>query len=161
MEFNRAVSNPMLVGCIELMQDEDTPERRSLFAAELAKASLQAPAVIDPPPAADEEGKLAIAHGSRVQFPMLSAPDGKKFFMGFTDPREYRKWVERNQEMPVFALKFEDYANMLLQGDAQGNISSAAGLVINPMGANVVIPKEMIIGIMAARAAQTRRMPGQ
>ncbi|MCM1191411.1 MAG: SseB family protein [Butyrivibrio sp.] len=158
MEFNKAVSNPMLVGCIELMKAEDTPEHRNMFAAELAKASLQAPAVIVPEPVADAEGNLTIAPGGRVQFPMLATPDGKKFFMGFTDAVEYRKWVERNKELPTFALKFEDYANMLLRRDPQGNQSPAYGFVINPMGANVIVPKEMVAGMIAARVAQARQM---
>lgn len=158
MEFNKTVSNPMLVGCIELMKEEDTPEHRNMFATELAKASFQAPAIIDPEPVADEEGNLTVRPGSRVQFPMLLTPDGKKFFMGFTDPGEYRKWVEKNEEMPIFSLKFEDYANMVLRRDAQGNECPALGVVINPMGANVIIPKEMIAGMMAARVAQVRQM---
>ncbi len=158
MEFNKAVSNPMLVGCIELMKAEDTPEHRNMFVTELTKSSFQAPAVIDPEPVADEEGNLTVKSGCRVQFPMLIAPDGKKFFMGFTDQKEYRKWVEKNKEMPFFSLKFDDYANMLLGKDAQGNENTALGVVINPMGANVVIPKEMIAGIIGARVAQLKQM---
>lgn len=157
MEFNKAVSNPMLVGCIELMKAEDTPEHRKMFTAELAKALFQAPAVIDPEPAADGEGNLTVAPGSRVQFPMLATPDGKRFFMGFTDQVEYRKWVEKNKEMPTFSLRLEDYANMLLRRDAQGNECPALGFVINPMGANVIIPKEMVAGMLAARMAKVRK----
>lgn len=52
MEFNQSVSNPMLVGCFELMKAEDSPEPRE-----------------------DAEGKLSIVPGSQVQFPMLSAGD--------------------------------------------------------------------------------------
>lgn len=148
----------MLVGCIELMKAEDTPEHRNMFVAELTKASFQTPAVIDPEPVADGEGNLTVTPGSRVQFPMLATPDGKKFFMGFTDPVEYRKWVERNKEMPIFSLTFDDYASMILRKDAQGNESPALGVVINPMGANVIIPKEMIAGMMAARVAHARQM---
>lgn len=158
MEFNRAVSNPMLVGCIELIKAEDTPEHRNMFMTELAKALLQAPALMDPEPVADAEGVLTAAPGSKVQFPMVIFPDGKRFFMGFTDSAEYRKWVEKNKELPTFALKLEDYANMLLRRDSQGNECPAQGFVINPMGTSIVIPKEMIVGMMAARAAQFQKM---
>lgn len=151
MEFNKSVSNPMLVGCIELMKAEDTPEHRNLFVAELVKAQLQAPALVNPEPVADGEGRLSVSPGSRVQFPMLTAPDGKKFFMGFTDQKEYRKWVEKNRETPFFALKFEDYAGLLLRRDSLGNEPPAVGFVINPMGANVIIPNEMVAGIIAAK----------
>ncbi|MCM1056858.1 MAG: SseB family protein [Firmicutes bacterium] len=158
MEFNKAVSNPMLVGCIELLKAEDTPEHRNMFVAELTKSLLQAPAIIDPEPVADAEGRLSVKPGSRVQFPMLATPEGKRFFMGFTDAGEYRKWVEKNKELPTFSLKFDDYANMLLRRDPQGNECPAYGFVINPMGANVIVPKEMVAGMMAARVAQARQM---
>lgn len=158
MEFNKAVSNPMLVGCIELVKAEDTPEHRNMFMTELTKAQLQAPALIEPAPGADGEGRLTLSPGSRVQFPMLSSPEGKKFFMGFTDPKAYLKWTEGNGEMPFFALKFEDYLNMLLSRDAQGNECQASGIVINPMGANVMVPKDMLARVVAARMEQLKHM---
>ncbi len=158
MEFNKSVSNPMLVGTIELMKEEDTPEHRNMFLGELTKAELLSPAIIEPAPKEDDSGKLAILPGSKVQFPMLSAPDGKKFFMAFTDTREYDKWKEKNSDFPAFALKLEDYAAMVLRRDAQGNICPALGVVINPFGANIVLPREMLAGIMSARVAQAKQM---
>ena len=89
---------------------------------------------------------------------MLSTPDGRKFFMGFTDPVEYKKWAATSKDLPFFSLKFDDYANMIFRKDAQGNECPALGFVINPMGANVVVPKEMIAGIMATRIAQAKQM---
>lgn len=158
MEFNKSVSNPMLMGCIQLMKAEDTPEHRSMFVEELVKASFQAPAIIEPAPVQDAEGRLTIAPGSKVQFPMLATKDGKNFFMGFTDPAEYQKWAERDKNLPCFALRFDDYVNMLFRKDAQGNDCPALGIVLNPMGDNVVVPKEMVAGIMAARTGQLQQM---
>ena len=158
MEFNKTVSNPMLVGCVQLMRAEDTPEHRNMFVAELVKASFQAPAIIEPAPVEDEEGRLVLASGSMIQFPMLSTPDGKRFFMGFTDGVEYRKWAEKNNNLPFFALRFDDYANMLFRKDSQGNASPALGVVLNPLGENIVIPREMVAGIMAARMGQMQQM---
>ena len=160
MEFNVPVSNPMLVGAIELLKAEDTPGHRSMFVGELQKASLLAPALVDPEPVEDGEGKLKITPGSKVQFPMLTSSDGKWYYMGFTDKVEYRKWQEKNRELPFFALKFEDYARMLFGRDSQGNICSALGFVINPYGANLVVQKQMVAGVMAARAAQAKKQAG-
>lgn len=75
MEFNQSVSNPMLVGCIELMKAEDSPEHRAMFIEELTRASFMAPALIEPEPREDAEGKLSIVPGSQVQFPVLSVGD--------------------------------------------------------------------------------------
>jgi hypothetical protein len=40
MEFNKPVSNPMMVGSIELLKAEDTPEHRQMFMEELQKAKF-------------------------------------------------------------------------------------------------------------------------
>lgn len=157
MEFNKSVSNPMLVGCIELMKDSDTPEHRSMFMKELAGAELMSPAIVEPAPE-EKDGKLALLPGSKVQFPMLSAPDGKKFFMAFTDGTEYDKWKEKNPDYPVFALRIEDYGAMLLRKDPQGNACPALGVVINPFGSNILVPSQMLAGMLAARAAQAKEM---
>jgi len=149
----------MLVGCIELLKEEDTPDHRNMFVGEMANASFLSPAMIEPPPAEDSDGNPRVAPGSRVQFPMLSAPDGRKFFMAFTDESEYGKWEEKNQKMPFFALKLEDYAAMLFRKDAAGNTCPALGFVINPYGANIIVPKEMAAGVMAARAAAAKQPP--
>lgn len=157
MEFNKPVSNPLLVGSIELMKAEDTPAHRNMFMGELAKASFISPAMIDPAPAEDAEGRLTLAPGSKVQLPMLNTPDGAKFFMAFTDAAEYDKWQEKNQKFPFFALKLEEYAAMILRRDPKGNFCPALGMVINPFGANIVLPREMLASMMSAKAAQARQ----
>ena len=122
MEFNKPVSNPMMVGSIELLKAEDTPEHRQMFLDELQKAKFLSPVVIDPVPVPDENGRVTIARDAKVQFPMLSTEDGRKFFMAFTDWTELKRWRdEENQQ--TFAMNFDDYAGMLLRKDAQGNIS--------------------------------------
>ena len=60
MEFNKPVSNPMMVGSIELLKAEDTPEHRQMFLEELQKAKFLAPVVIDPVPQPDEKGQVRI-----------------------------------------------------------------------------------------------------
>ncbi len=150
MEFNKKVSNPLLVGTIEVMKAEDTPEHRSLFVSELVKAQLLTPVVADPAPELDESGQLKLIKGSRVQFPMLTTPDGKRFYMAFTDMMELKRW--KNEENPAFFnITFQDCAGMLFGKDAKGNSSPALGFVINPFGANIVVPREMVMQIMAPR----------
>jgi len=158
MEFNQSVSNPMLVGAIELLKAENTPAHQNMFAGELAKASFLSPALIEPEPKEGADGKLAIVPGSKVQFPMISTPDGQRFFMAFTDMAEYEKWQEKNKKLPYFALKIEDYAAMVLRRDSKGNICPALGIVINPLGGNVVVPREMLAGMMSAKIAQAKQM---
>lgn len=151
MEFNKPVSNPMLVGCIELLKAEDTPEHRNMFVAELQRSHLLAPALIDPSPEEDEEGNLKLIPGSKIQFPMLSTANGKKLLMGFTDETEYQLWVENNQPHPTFALVFDDYIGMMLHKDEEGNMPKVEGIVINPCGTNLILHKDMLAQVMANR----------
>ena len=157
MEFNKTVSNPMLMGAIELMREDDTPEHRNMFVEELIKGSFLSPALIDPLPAEDAEGRLTIAFGSKIQFPMLTAPDGKKFFMAFSDASEYDKWQEKTRPLPTFALKFDDYAAMLFHKNSDESTPQAFGFVINPAGCNIIVPKGMVANIMTARAAAAKQ----
>lgn len=156
MELRKKVSNPMLVGCIQLMTDDNSVEHREMFAEELLKAVLLAPAQVDPAPIEDENGKQTIQPGSRIQFPMLMAPDGKKFFMGFTDHIEYQKWADANVQLPTFALEFDDYAKMLIRPDFNRVSNDIHGFIINCFGNNVVIPIEMVAGIMARKMGVLR-----
>ena len=151
MEFNKPVSNPMLLGCIELMREDDTPENREMFATEFMKASFLAPAVVDPVPTIDDEGKEVIAPGSKIQFPMLGAPDGKRLFVAFTDKKEYDAWCEKNGYLPCFTLKMEDYGQMLLMKNPMGELSPAIGLVINPLSSNLVVSREMVANLMTRK----------
>ena len=63
MEFNKPVSNPLLMGSIELMKAEDTPAHRNMFMGELAKAEFLSPAIIEPAPGVQQLNKGKIATG--------------------------------------------------------------------------------------------------
>ena len=141
----------MLLGCIELMKEDDTPEHREMFAEEFMKASFLAPAVVDPLPIIDEEGNETIAPGSKIQFPMLGAPDGKRLFVAFTDRNEYDTWCEKNGYLPCFTLKLEDYGQMLLTKNPLGELPPAIGLVINPLSTNLLIGRELVANLMTRK----------
>ena len=68
MEFNKPVSNPMMVGSIELLKAEDTPEHRQMFLDELQKAKFLSPVVIDPVPVPDENGRVTIASMRQIWY---------------------------------------------------------------------------------------------
>ena len=151
MKLKKSVSNPMLVGSMELLKADDTKEHLTMFLTELQKAELLAPALIDPAPLEEEEGEQKILPGSKVQFPMLSASDGKRYFMGFTDEGEYRLWEEKNQPCSTFALKFDDYIGLMMRKNADGQMSNVQGIIVNPYGANLVLNKDLLANIMAGR----------
>ena len=49
------------------------------------------------------------------------------------------------------------YAAMILRRDPKGGICPALGMVVNPFGANIILPREMLAGMMSAKAAQARQ----
>lgn len=156
MEFRKNVSNPMLAGSIELLKAENTPEHQKMFWTELMKAKLLSPVVIDPVPEPDADGNAKPAPGSKVQFPMLSTKDGKKFFMAFTDQPEMDKW-QGAEDPDFFALSFKEYADLLLRKAPNGQLSPALGFVVNPYSGNIVITREMLAKVIASQIAAAQK----
>lgn len=144
----KPITNPMLVGTIELLKAEDSLDHRNMFVSEMMKAHFLAPVVVTPPPVPDGEGILKMAPNAQVQFPMLSTPDGKQFLMAFTDGKELKKWKEQDKQA-TFVLTFDDYAGMLLRKDKEGKMSPASGFVINPYGGNIVMTREVVAALLA------------
>ncbi len=148
MDFRKPITNPMLVGAIELLRAEDTPEHRRLFLDEVLKATFLIPVLLTPVPELGEDGRVKLAPDSKMQFPMLAAPDGKLFLMAYTDWEELRKWKdEKNQQ--TMAFRFRDYADVLFRKASDGRENPARGFIINPYGGNMVITREMAADWMA------------
>lgn len=145
MEFNKTVSNPMLIGSMQVMKAEPTPEHKNMFVNEMMKAKFLAPVVITPEPELNEQGEPVIGKENKIQFPMLTAPDGKNFFMAFTDKMELKGYKD-GEETYTFALTIDDYTRMIL---SKGSV--AAGFVLNPYGDNIIIPKEMLASFVMTK----------
>lgn len=158
MDINKPVSNPMLVGAMELVKAEDTPEHRNIFLTEVMKAVFLAPVVVTPIPVPDENGLFQLQPESKIQFPMLQAPDGKQFFMAFTDWEELRKWKNEDNQQ-TFGLRLIDFAEMMFQKNDRGEMNPAAGFVINPYGANMAMTKELVATMLAQRAPKPPKAP--
>lgn len=152
MKFENGIKNPMLVGMIELMKADDTPEHREMFVKEVLKSTFVSPVEITPPPVADENGVKRIAAGSQVSFPLIQSREGKKYFMAFTDLEELKQY-QKEDNPNVFALKFDDYVSMLLKADDAGRMSEAVGVVINPMSSNIILVKDVIANMMLTKLA--------
>lgn len=138
----KTVTNPMLVGAMELLKADNTPEHRKLVMEEVMHAQFLSPVLIDPAPEPNENGLIKVAPDSKIQLPMLSSPDGKHFFMAFTDMSELQKW-KKEPNQAIMTFNFKQYMGMLT---APTNTSN--GVVINPFGNNMVIPKEMVEAMM-------------
>ena len=136
------IANPMLIGAMELVKKNKSPENLKVFMDELLHAKLLSPVVITPPPVADETGKVKLTEENKISVPMMAGPDGRKFFMAYTDMAELKKLKSENQ-LNVFGFNFQDYAVMIAQAD-----DKCDGLVINPQSNGPIVNKAMVGAIM-------------
>ena len=177
MEIDKTVSNPMLVGAMQLIKADGknpVPEHQSMFMQELDKADLIAPA--DVKEELNEDGSVKEGGKTAVRFPVLTGSDGKKFFVVFTDNAslEQARSVDGTSRLPEefmghsAKVKFFEIARMLLTPNPDGTENPAFGIVINPFMENIVIPKTMIVQMVQqtakeamARMAKMQGAPGQ
>lgn len=153
MEYNKSVSNPMLIGAIELMNAEPTKEHNKMVSRELVKAEFLSPATITPAP---PEGSTKLIPGCQVSLPILSAPNGKQFFMAYTDMSELEKWPDGDGKQTV-SMTFDDYVAMMCKTEEEGKSAGVDGFIVNPFGAKLVVPKELAKQFIIAKLAQERR----
>ena len=67
---------------------------------------------------------------------------GETLLPAFSDKNELNKWI-KTENKDLKRLNFKQYANILL---SEGNTN--IGLVINPLGANIVLDKKIINDIL-------------
>ena len=140
----------MLVGAIQLIKaDGKEPDRghQAMFMEELEKAQLLAP--VDIMADTDSEGKKIINEKAKVRFPVLTAPDGKRFFVVFTDTATVisQREKEDNPQVPgiykqdTVVVRFNQMAQMLISKGPNGEDNGIFGIMINPFVESIVIPK--------------------
>lgn len=150
MEYNKEVSNPMLVGAIELAKAERTPEHQKLVTEEIFKAVFLSPARVTPIPEADG---AEVGPDKRVLFPALEAPGGLRFYMAFTDTQEFNGWKDAKDWQSV-TMTFEDYTKLMFKKDADQVEHPVVGVVINPFSANIIIYKDKIAQYVSYKMSQ-------
>lgn len=137
------ISNPMLIGAMELAKKNKSPENLKVFMDELLHARLISPIVITPPPTIDENGKAKLTEKNKISIPMIAGPDNKKYFMAFTDMEELKKLKAKG---PINVLPFgiRDYAVMMANA-----ADKCDGIAINPTSNGPMVNKAMVAAIMS------------
>jgi hypothetical protein len=164
MRFNEEASNPMLVGALNLYMAEDTDEHRKLLTEELVKATFLAPALVEPAPTKDAEGRTIVANGSRIQLPMLTTMEGKRYFILYTDKKcldeattvEGKATPEKYRDNFV-AVTLSEIGGMLTNLPPEnGEENPLMGVIINPFNEKFVVNKEMPIGLFKTKMEAMR-----
>ena len=140
------ISNPMLIGAMELLKKNNTPANLKIFVDEMMHATFLSPVVITPKPEKDENGRAKLTPDSKVSVPMFTLEEGKRYFGAFTDLGEMKK-IQSEAYVSVLPFTFKDYAGMVAKSD-----ESCQGFVINPYNGGMVISKSMIAAIVGKPA---------
>ena len=164
MRFNEEASNPMLVGALNLYMAEDTDEHRKLLTEELVKATFLAPALVEPAPQKDAEGRTIVANGSRIQLPMLTTREGERYFILYTDKKCLDEANEAGDKATpekyrdnYVAVSLSEIGGMLTNLPPEnGEENPLQGVIINPFNEKFVVRKEMPIGLFKSKMEAMR-----
>ena len=61
------ISNPMLIGAMELLKKDKSPESVKVFMDEVLHARFLAPVVITPEPEVGEDGKVKLTEENKIE----------------------------------------------------------------------------------------------
>lgn len=151
MTFDKQVENPRLIGAIEVMKNAPTVEHKQDFIGEMLKAEFMTPVIVTPDPVQSEDGRWQVPESPQFQFPTVVNKAGdKQFFLAFTDKEEMDKW-EPTRGMHTYACTYEDFFIMLLKRNETPSNVPVSGFVINPMGCNLIVDKDMMINLFVRK----------
>ncbi|MBR4455251.1 MAG: enhanced serine sensitivity protein SseB C-terminal domain-containing protein [Solobacterium sp.] len=85
----------------------------------------------------------------QLRFVMINTPDQKSFFPVFTDEEESRKLKLPEGEQNSFIVRTLKEFEPIFK-DTRGQ---AAGIVVNPYGSNILLPRELVSKLNTATAA--------
>ncbi len=137
------VKNPRLVETMQEVLKHDNAYTRGKMAAALMESRLLSPI--------EKQTVLMEKSGpsTRIRFESIQNTSGDRYYMGFTDLEEYNKWNEDADHNEALIMSMEDYGNILIR-----NINDLRGFVINPMGENISISKDLLLSLLKQQEAR-------
>ena len=151
INVNDAVENPRLSGLLSEVAAENDRGVLSAAYEELAlRAHLLAVVTFSVPPRRTGDNEAIFDKGSTLQFPGLARADGSSYFPLFTDWRELRRWPRLPASPQTMILRFDDIVALALKD------GSNAGIVLNPFGASLTIPREQLSLLCQQRDLATK-----
>ena len=137
-DINEPIVNPRIQGLMRHAVGNPTEEMMNLIYEELAmNARFLSAMMLTHEPVRKEDGTATFEQDTQMQLPMLTAPDGSKYYPAFTDWNEVNKWLEI-LEPKTLLLTLEDYLALVLRSE------DAKGIVINPFGENMMVDRPLL-----------------
>ena len=155
--YNGNISNALLAGAMQLMKAENSSEHMTMLLRELDHSKLITPVALNPGAEETPSGDRIIPKGARVEFPMVSTREGKRFFVAFTDKMSYDNAVKPDGGMnlparfnEIAVITFEELSQMMVLPENPENLGTA-GLILNPVGENIVVARETAAMLMTKK----------
>lgn len=144
------VRNDELKHAMDKLKKEPSQENNVRFLNEVVNAKLLAPISLDKDPEIDQKtGEVVIDKDTEIRFEMISNNQGQVFYPVFTDGTELRKVSGENQQ--IMLVNFKDLSTMI-----EAQREHVGGFVINPRGANMIFPTDMVITMKNEMAKEDR-----
>lgn len=127
LEINNDINKKALIKSIDSWKENNSAENFKDFIQNVIKYNFYCPIK-------DNNGTQIIA--------TIKNSKGETLLPAFSDKNELNKWI-KIENKNIKRLNFKQYANILL---SKGNTN--IGLVINPLGANIVLDKKIVSDII-------------
>lgn len=132
------ITNPRIKGLMRQAALTCTEEMMNLVYEEMAmNARMISVILLSEEPVGNEDGTATFKDGTVMQLPLLTAPDGTRFYPAFTDKTELGKWEDMENPKTVL-LALEDYVALAVRSE------ETAGIVINPFSENLMLDRKML-----------------
>lgn len=138
------LKNEPLVAAMNAIRENENPQTQTAFVTAALQASYFAPVdVLDGNNVPLEgTGKMTIPGDAKFNFRLVKNMDGEQFFPLFTDIPEFQKW-NKEEKIKTIVVTFSQMVKL-----ASKKKDETGGLVINPMGQNLIFKHEMIESLM-------------
>ncbi|MCM1334354.1 MAG: enhanced serine sensitivity protein SseB [Bacteroides sp.] len=138
------LKNEALVEAMNKIKENENPETQTAFVTAALGASYFAPVNIldanDVP--IEGTGKMQIPGDAKFNFRLIRNMDGEQFFPLFTDIPEFQKW-NKEEKIKTIVVTFPQMVKL-----AAKKKDETGGLVLNPMGQNLIFKHELIDSLM-------------
>lgn len=152
MRFADTVSNPMLSGALNLMIENSDVEYKKMFIQEVMRSEFLIPARVLGETQTNENGEVTVPEGTQVNFPLLANRADEKFYMAFTSRKEFEKWPP-HANFKTMAFTYQDYFDIIMSKDEEGNYNPGFGFVIDPFSYKIVFDRNKMINLYIRSSA--------
>ena len=138
IDLEQEVTNPRIKGLMRQAAKAPTEEMMNLLYEEIAmNARFTSVILLSEEPVPNGDGTATFQEGATMQLPLLTAPDGARFYPAFTDKVELARWKEMKEPKTVL-LSFEDHVALVLKSE------ETTGIVINPFSENMMLDQKIL-----------------